>query len=145
MTCIVYRQVKDVPLSSRIIQKLVQTLLLSFPQSKRGSLNVHLVGLDRMRTLNRTMRGVDRPTDVLSFAITKDQNTRKTERDLGDIFLCVPYLASQARRFGVSVREECARMLIHGVLHIGGFDHTTKKEADRMFFLQEKLLRKLHL
>jgi len=85
-----------------------------------------------MRQLNRQHRGLDRATDVLSFS-------------LGDIFLCPSYIRRQARRFGVSYQEECTRTLIHGILHLTGYDHATQRQAKKMFGLQEKLLQELEI
>ena len=94
-----------------------------------------------MRAMNRQTRGIDRPTDVLSFnpaeAPVAWPRFPGAADDLGDLFLCVPYIRRQARRFGVPYREEFLRMLVHGVLHLLGYDHTTKKDAQRMFAVQE--------
>lgn len=132
MPCLVYQTVKNAGISQRRVKKTVEAVLrhVKFPHA---SVAVHLVGDTRMRTLNRTARGIDRSTDVLSFPMEERE-------DWGDIFLSIPYLRRQAKRFGVSFEEELHRMLIHGVLHLAGFDHDAPLSAKRMFALQESLL-----
>ncbi len=93
-----------------------------------------------MRALNHAHRGLNRPTDVLSFSLV-DHGSPPPRGDWGDIFVDIPYLERQAKRFGVTPREECARMIIHGVLHLSGHDHVHEGDAKKMFGLQEKLVR----
>lgn len=99
---------------------------------------MHLVGESRMRTLNRVHRGKNAPTDVLSFSAYTSGGS-----DVGDIFLCVPYIKRQARRFGVPEDEEMRRMLIHGILHALGYTHDAPENAKKMFERQEALLLEL--
>jgi len=95
-----------------------------------------------MKTLNSMFRGVERSTDVLSFAVQEGMKIPEQEGavDWGDIFLCPWYVRRQAKRFGVSYKEEFFRMLIHGVLHLHGYDHLKEKDAATMFSLQESIL-----
>lgn len=110
---------------------------------EQASVSVSFVGERRMQGLNRAHRGIDQPTDVLSFSLAEGK-WFPAERDLGDVFLCPVYIRRQARRFAVSYQEECTRLLIHGILHLAGHDHRTKREAGKMFELQEKWRRHLH-
>ena len=100
-----------------------------------ADVSVHLIGDRRMRTLNNQYRGKDTTTDVLSFPIDDPSGS-----DLGDIFISPAQIRRQAREYKVSQKEECTRMLVHGVLHLMGYDHITKKQAAIMFPLQEELL-----
>lgn len=124
-------------LSVRSIVALVKVLARQEPKV-RGSVEVTLVGERKMQTLNKQFRGIDAPTDVLSFSWQEDKRVR-TE-SLGEVYLCAPYLARQAKRFKVSVKEETARMLTHGLLHLAGYDHDTQRRARQMFGLQEKIV-----
>ncbi len=101
---------------------------------------VEVVAVDRvtMRQLNRSYRGINRPTDVLSFAWQEDATIPGAL--LGQVYLCYAYIVDQAKRFGVSSEEETVRMLAHGLLHITGHDHKKKKEAAVMFALQERIV-----
>lgn len=100
-----------------------------------------------MQTLNTQYRRVRHPTDVLSF--TFDHSGHKHDEccshGIGEIVLCLPYIENQARHFGVSLEEELVRMLVHGYLHVLGWDHRTKRDERRMFTMQEKMLRELAL
>lgn len=130
----VYRKVRGAP-SERWIQFVLKTIsrrLTSRERKRLAECAVIFVGDARMRTLNRIHRGTDRVTDVLAF--------QGEEGELGDIVIAVPYVRRQARRFGVPFKEECARMLIHGVLHLLGYDHHQQREASKMFRLQEAVL-----
>ncbi len=100
-----------------------------------ADVSVHMIGDMRMTTMNAQFRGKSYPTDVLSFP-TDDAHDR------GDIFICVPQIMRQSKQFGVSPKEECVRMLAHGVLHLLGYDHQTKQDADEMFSIQEKVVKK---
>lgn len=132
MPCIIYQTVHHAGILHARVEKIVGKILRHL-KSQNASVAVHLIGDARMRTLNRVHRGSDWSTDVLSFPI-------REKEDWGDIFLSIPYLHRQAKRFGVPFEEEFRRMLIHGLLHLAGYDHETKKQARRMFRLQESLL-----
>lgn len=119
-----------VGISEREVKQIVFRVLTRLKHA-HGTVSIHFVGDRRMARLNELFRGKHGPTDVLSFPDALGS---------GDIFLCVPHLHRQARRWGVNYREESIRMLIHGMLHLGGYDHERKKDADCMFTLQEKLL-----
>ncbi len=93
-----------------------------------------------MRSLNSQYRGKHSTTDVLTFPLHEGESVFTDTQELGDIFLSGAQIERQARDFNISPREEFIRMLVHGVLHILGYDHVAKKEARQMFALQEKLL-----
>lgn len=137
ITCNVYERVKS-GIGRTRVKGLVQSILEGLGQ-RQAEVSIHCIGLRAMRNLNRIHRGFDRPTDVLSFA-TEDAVRGMKTGDRGDIFLCVPYIARQAKHFAVPYREEWVRMLIHGLLHILGYDHARQKDAEKMFDLQERLL-----
>lgn len=138
-TCTVYSTVKS-SFSKKIIEKVI--FFVFHEMKKEGSISVHRVGKMRIQTLNREYRGKDRVTDVLSFGV--DDVFPGEEHDWGDLFLCEEKIRTQAREFGVTFEEEFLRMLIHGTLHLFGYDHHKKKDAQIMFPLQEKLLAKLN-
>ena len=114
------------------IQRLVRKILARF-KCLNKSLSIQFVSERKIKKLNRKYRGVDKVTDVLSFGLDGD--------DLGDIFICCQRIKKQAKIFQVTAKEETARMLTHGVLHLLGFEHRKKIEGREMFLLQEKLLK----
>ncbi len=87
-----------------------------------------------MRSLNRRHRGRDAPTDVLAFPAA-------AAGFLGDIAICVPYAAREARRCGQPLRREFERLLLHGYLHLSGYDHET--DDGEMDALEAKLRQRL--
>jgi rRNA maturation RNase YbeY len=96
-----------------------------------SELSVELVGDRRMRTLNRRYRKKDRTTDVLAFAMREAANPCPTL--LGDVVISIPTAVKQAKAAGRSLDEELAVLLVHGVLHLCGYDHERgKREALRM-------------
>jgi len=89
-----------------------------------------------MRILNREYRGVDRTTDVLSFPQTSDfsiHDSRFTIHDfvLGDVVISLPRAKRQAMEYGTTLNEELKRLLIHGLLHLMGYDHERGRYAER--------------
>jgi rRNA maturation RNase YbeY len=75
-----------------------------------------------MRALNAYYRGIERPTDVLSFSMSEG-NGPAPGTVLGDIVICVPKALSQSKEYGVPFSEELLRLLVHGLLHLLGYDH----------------------
>lgn len=138
-TVSIYRTVNDVGVSSGRIERAAGRVLRLLGFS-RADISIHCIGETKMRRLNRIFRGKDCPTDVLSFG--DFGSPKKGYADLGDVFLCIPYIRRQARRCLVSYEEELFRMCIHGILHALGYDHDTKKKAAVIFELQEKFLKK---
>ncbi len=134
MACNVYSSLQRSRVSKTHLRE-VACGALSYLKEPHIDVSVHAVGEKRMRTLNRLFRGLDRPTDVLSFPISDTPN--KDDIDAGDIFICPTYIEKQAKRFNVPFQEEIDRMLIHGILHLRGYDHVTKAQAKKMFALQE--------
>ena len=92
-----------------------------------GECEVGVVLLDEheMRELNREHRGKDEPTDVLSFPIDEDDELDGVTRLLGDVVICVPVAERQAAEQGVEPGDELVDLLVHGVLHLLGYDHET--------------------
>lgn len=107
------------------------TQVLSAVGESESELSIELVGDRRMRRLNHAYRHKDRSTDVLAFAMRecKSPNTAL----LGDVVISVPTAQRQASEVGRSLDEELAVLLIHGVLHLCGYDHErSEQEAARM-------------
>jgi len=76
-----------------------------------------------MRGLNALYRGIDRPTDVLSFPMHDRVSAAGHAGPLGDIVICIPRAAGQAKEYGVGLYDELLRLLLHGLLHLLGYDH----------------------
>ena len=103
--------------------------------------DVILVDNETIREINREYRHIDRETDVISFALedTKDI-TFEFGRLLGDIYISIPKMKSQAKEYGHSERREISFLAVHGLLHLLGYDHMTKEDEEIMFKEQELIL-----
>ena len=112
-----------------------------------AELSILFVGDQRMRSLNRRYRGKDRTTDVLAFAIreaTVPHVPSFAPTMLGDVVIAVPEAARQAKQGQRSLDEELMVLLIHGILHLCGYDHErSEKEARRMHRRERMILQAL--
>lgn len=117
-----------------------------------SEIDLAIINEKMMRELNRVWRGKNKPTDVLSFSGYEEKKGKKSGFiapldgviHLGQIFICYPVAKKQAKEYGYLLKEELARLLVHGILHLNGYDHEkNKKEEKRMIFLQEKILKKV--
>lgn len=98
------------------------------PRRAAGEVTIALVSDLRMRTLNRTFRGVDHATDVLSFPAA-DSVPRAAVRTLGDVVIATGVASRQARAAGHPLATELRVLAAHGLLHLLGFDHETDDGA----------------
>ncbi|MBR4881208.1 MAG: rRNA maturation RNase YbeY [Clostridia bacterium] len=107
--------------------------------------SITLVDNEEIHLLNREYRGVDRPTDVLSFPIF-DEDDMGGKTILGDIVLSLERATEQAEEFGHSFEREVAFLTVHSMLHLLGYDHEEGKAAEsEMFSRQEAILLKMGL
>ena len=108
---------------------------------EKAIFNIILVDKEEIHKINKNYRNVDRPTDVISFALEDNDNFRNPiARMLGDIYICIPIAYEQAKNYGHSKIREICFLATHGILHLLGYDHMNKEEEDIMFNLQEELL-----
>jgi probable rRNA maturation factor len=98
---------------------------------RRARLGIRVVGSAESRRLNRTYRGKDRATNVLSF-VAAGASLPAGERFLGDLVICAPVVAREARAQGKSQRAHWAHMVVHGTLHLLGLDHASARQAREM-------------
>lgn len=137
MECTVYCQLK-IPISKKTLEKNVLQVLLGL-KKKKATISLHVIGDKKMTDLNFQYRGKKKPTDVLSFASQEGDSAMATD-DWGDVFICLPQVKRQAKEYKISWKIEFYRMMIHGILHLFGYDHMNEKDARKMFRLQEKFL-----
>jgi probable rRNA maturation factor len=105
-----------------------------------GDVTLVLTSDETVRRLNKRYRGVDRPTDVLSFGLGAG---RRRGEPFGDIVISVETARKQARAYGATTDQEIVRLAVHGALHLCGYDHHERREAARMHGLTRRLLREL--
>ncbi|MBI3960692.1 MAG: rRNA maturation RNase YbeY [Chloroflexi bacterium] len=107
---------------------------------------------DYVQSLNREYRGVDAPTDVLSFAAQEGDDldakfapevAEEIDRYLGDLILAYPYAAAQAARYGYPIQTELQLLVVHGCLHLLGYDHDSDESQAEMWAAQSAILTSL--
>ncbi len=139
-------QVRRVRFDQAHLDRLARAILSDVGEAS-AELGIMFVGDQRMRGLNRKYRGKDRTTDVLAFAMREaftPHASRLTPDMLGDVVIAVPTAARQAKQGQRSLDEELTVLLIHGILHLCGYDHErSENEARRMHRRERMILRSL--
>lgn len=109
-------------------------------ERRDASISVTFLGRESMRRLNARHKGVDRPTDVLAFALADPEG-----RAVGDVYLCASVARDEARSRGLAVNEELVRLVVHGTLHALGWDHPDDETRTRsaMWRRQERYVEAL--
>lgn len=130
----------------KIIVDLLQTAAEMEELDDECELSLSFVDNETIHQLNREYRGVDRPTDVISFALEEGEEMEITGVDLprvlGDIIISVPKAREQANDYGHSFLRELGFLAVHGFLHLLGYDHITEEDEKEMFRRQEEILQK---
>ena len=125
--------------------------ILEFAMEKENlentSFSVIFVDNKYIHELNKTYRGIDRPTDVITFALEdeKDIINGSENRMLGDVYISLEKAHSQAEEYGHSFKRELSFLAIHGFYHLLGYDHMTPEEEKIMFGKQEEVLQEFDI
>jgi len=129
------------PLSAAGARRLAAGVLKA-EGSKLKALSIAFVGPTRMRKLNREHLGHDWATDVLAFGMAPDGNRQSA---IGDIYICPGIASRDAKHFGSTPKAEVRRLVIHGILHVLGYDHPdgNHRTASAMWHIQERHLAQL--
>ena len=107
------------------------------------ALSVNFVSLVKIRELNKDFRGIDRPTDVLAFPLFPRTAMRRRlpfNHALGDIVICVAIAAKSAVHLGQSLAREVCFLLVHGILHLCGYDHQQPRDEAIMLAKQRRIM-----
>ena len=124
-------------------QAAVYAVQLENLDEQRCELSVTFVDLDEIHELNKIHRGVDSPTDVLSFPQFEDvceEAPEEGEICLGEVVICRDKAAQQAEEFGHSFEREILYLFVHSVLHLLGYDHMEDDEKRVMRTREEKIM-----
>ena len=139
-------QVRRITFDWARLERSVRAILADVGETS-AELGILFVGDQRMRSLNFRYRGKDRTTDVLSFAMREalgPQVSRLMPDMLGDLVISIPTARRQAKEARRSLDEELACLLVHGILHLCGYDHErSEKEARRMHRRERMILRSI--
>lgn len=120
--------------------------VLEYAAKKEGlektEFNVIFVDNDYIHELNKNYRGIDRETDVITFALEDEDSVvmPTEERVLGDIYISIDRAIAQAEEYGHSLLRELSFLAVHGFYHLLGYDHMTKEDEEVMFAKQEEVL-----
>ena len=132
---------ENLDLYSNLFKKISRSAEKLLKLDEDYEISVTFVRSRTIHTINRDYRGIDRPTDVISFAIQDDlEDFEEENKDLGDIFINIDYARKQAKEYGHSYEREICFLFTHGLLHCLGYDHMEKKDAEVMFKLQDEIL-----
>ncbi|HUL71310.1 MAG TPA: rRNA maturation RNase YbeY [Gemmatimonadales bacterium] len=126
------------PLPPGRIRRVAQAVLAG--ERRRAMVSITFLGPTAMRRLNRRYLGHDRATDVLAFPLLGPDGGLA-----GDVYICRAVAAREAQARRIPEREEVTRLIVHGVLHVLGYDHPTgpRRTASKMWRRQERYVRKL--
>ena len=108
-------------------------------------MTVLLTTEERIRTLNREFRGIDRTTDVLTFPAGGGESGAGPDGYTGDIAICVRRAYEQAKEYGHSPEREFAFLTVHGCLHLLGYDHMEEEEERAMIARQKEIMKEMGL
>ena len=129
----------------KLIKKAIKAALKYEGFKRAAEVSVTLVDDNAIHAINLEHRGVDRPTDVLSFPMF-DEDFEGEAAVLGDIVISLERAKAQAEEYGHSYEREIAFLTVHSVLHLLGYDHEEGEEAERvMFEKQEAVLMKIRM
>lgn len=128
-----------------LIKKILKNVCKELKIKSKHVVSYIFVDLNNIHDINKEYRQIDRPTDVISFAYIDSSENRELPHELGDVFICVEKIIEQANEYGHSVTRECAFLVVHGILHLLGYDHLEKEDEEVMFSLQDKILENLKI
>lgn len=137
--------------AEEVVLRTVQTAFLATGKGLKGAheLSVLLADNDFIQTLNRKYRGKDKPTNVLSFPqadlLVTDEDGLMGEVALGDIVLAFETVGEEARNQQKTFEDHLAHLVIHGVLHLLGYDHESDADAEEMEALEVDILKGMRI
>ena len=129
----------DLPMIRRAFQETFRIAR----KTERGSVSVAFISDAEMKKLNTRWRKKNRTTDVLSFAPVSIPGAIHEDVSWGDIFVSFATVKKEAERRGIHPVEECLRVIVHGLLHLFGYDHATEAEEFQMFSIQERVVERV--
>ena len=134
----------------RWLRTIVSKTLATAKATSKVQLDLLITDENTIHTLNKTYRNIDRPTDVLAFALTQESSEGSPfvsppnePPHLGEVIVSYPAAIRQADEHGHSIEQELAILVIHGVLHLLGSDHEKSADEVKMRALEEKALREV--
>jgi probable rRNA maturation factor len=128
------------------LERALRLTLQTRHQTRAATINLTITNNETIQQLNYQYRGIDSPTDVLTFPNIPDPEFPLLDQnDLGDIIIAYPVAESQATARGHTLMEELVLLAIHGTLHLLGFDHDSPTAKAEMWTVQQEILDQLGL
>lgn len=128
----------------KVFKDLVKKTYQHLGLKEKYLVDVSVVDNRFIHRINKDYRGVDRPTDVISFAFLDDQDEKtligQDQISLGTILISYEKAEEQAKEYAHSLLREMSFLLVHGLLHLLGYDHMKKEDEEKMFKLQDEIL-----
>ena len=132
------------------LRQIAEKVLVRENAPQNAELSLLITGQDKIQELNRIYRGKDRPTDVLSFCMSSGQSSEDIFIEppdglthLGEVIISYPQAELQAKEAKHSIQREIAGLIVHGVLHILGYDHEADEMATAMQAKEREILTEL--
>lgn len=137
----IYGYDEDYSYLDKVIKKT-----LKLEKVKKAVFSITFVGNEEIKRINKEYRSIDKVTDVISFAFLDKLDFQNNKiKVLGDIYICIPKMFEQAETFNHSQKRELSFLVVHGLLHLLGYDHIEKKDEEIMFHKQEVILNAVNI
>ena len=135
-----YNETEEKVLEEKELKKLIK-YALKYMNLKNVSFSVIFVDNKKIHKLNKDYRNIDRPTDVITFRLADYEEVMCGKINiLGDVYISLDKAKEQSIEYGHSYLRELSFLLIHGFLHLLGYDHMNEEDEKEMFSLQEEIL-----
>jgi probable rRNA maturation factor len=132
----------ELPFPTKLLENTAQLILAELSEEKEAEITIAIEDDEQLRSLNQQFLGIDAPTDVLSFP-SDEVDPDTGNHYLGDIIISLPRATQQAQIAGHLVESEMQLLVIHGLLHLLGYDHATQEMKSEMWGVQQRFLLKL--
>lgn len=148
----IYDDTKNVPEEKiKLIEDILNFAGIYLKLPENTEMSVTLMDNEHIHEINKKYRGVDKPTDVISFAIEEDDPDEvpiilpedeefDIPKNIGDIMVSMDKVKEQAEYLGHSEDRELGFLVVHGFLHLNGYDHMKEEDEKEMFGLQREIL-----
>ncbi|HOE56600.1 MAG TPA: rRNA maturation RNase YbeY [Bacillota bacterium] len=139
-----------------LVEQVIKKVLDYEGCEEEYEVSISFVDDEEMRSLNMKYRGIDKETDVLSFPMAEffepgieegDEDSEYVEEEvvLGDIVISMKRVLEQSKEYGHSFNRELAFLLVHGMMHLLGYNHENEAAEGEMFDIQEEILKEMNL
>lgn len=136
----IFNETNEVIKELETIDKLMQ-YTLEKENIENAEFNIIIIDNERIRKINKEYRGIDKETDVISFALEDTKDFIYSDfRLLGDIYISLDKVKEQSKLYEHSFLRELAFLSVHGLLHLLGYDHMEKEDEKEMFKKQDEIL-----